>query len=71
MAARDLSTAWLSGWKPTKRTEIGDRTARGLRVRGGPSGAITFWCYERERDPVTGEERRVGVNLGRWAATGW
>jgi integrase len=66
MAARDLGTEWLASWKPTKRTEIGDRTVRGLRVRGGPSGVVTFWTYEREPDLATGKLRRVGVNLGRW-----
>lgn len=67
---RTITTEWLAGWRPTKRTELGDRDARGLRVRGGPSGAVTFWTYERAPDPVTGALRRVGVNLGRWSESG-
>lgn len=67
---RTITTDWLAAWRPTKRTEIGDRDARGLRIRGGPSGVVTFWVYDRAPDPVTGELRRIGVNLGRWSKTG-
>ena len=67
---RTISTEWLASWRPTKRTEIGDRDARGLRIRGGPSGVVMFRVYDRAPDPVTGELRRIVVNLGRWSETG-
>lgn len=70
MAKRTINTEWLSNWKPTQRTELGDRDARGLRVRGGPSGVVTFWTYDRVPDPATGVLKRVGINLGRWSETG-
>ncbi len=70
MGKRSLKTDWLANWHPTKRTEIGDLDTRGLRVRGGPSGVVTFWVYDREPDPVTGVLQRVGINLGRWSETG-
>jgi integrase len=70
MAKRTISTEWLASWMPTKRTEIGDRDARGLRIRGGPSGVVMFRVYDRAPDPVTGELRRTVVNLGRWSETG-
>jgi hypothetical protein len=70
MATRTLSSDWLARWRPTKRTELGDRDVRGLRVRGGPSGVVTFWTYTREADPGTGRLRRKGINLGRWSEAG-
>lgn len=70
MAKRTITTEWLANWRPTKRTEIGDRGAPGLRIRGGPSGAITFWIYDRVPEDATGILRRVGVNLGRWSEAG-
>lgn len=65
---RELTTEWLGNWRPAKTTEIADRGCKGLVVRGGPSGARTFYRWADKLDEATGQTKRARVRLGQWPA---
>lgn len=68
MKRTELTSEWLSNWSPTRTTEVADRGARGLVVRGGPRGVKTFYRWADAKDAATGEVRRRRVKLGHWPA---
>jgi len=61
-----LTSEWLLNWRPARREEVADAVCRGLVVRGGPSGAKTFYRWTDAKDLATGIVRRQRVKLGRW-----
>jgi integrase len=65
-----LTSEWLAAWSPKRREEVADGVCRGLSVRGGPSGAKTFYRWIDARAPGTDKAKRQRVALGRWAIDG-
>ena len=65
----ELTSEWLSNWRPKRKDEeIADRGCKGLVFRGQPSGAKTAYRWTNERDPHTGRPRRKRIRLGAWPA---
>ena len=65
----DLTSEWIAGWAPRRQEEVVDKRS-GLLLRGGPSGAKSFYYWSDVRDLATGAARRHRVRLGRWAIDG-
>lgn len=65
----ELTTEWISNWKPARTIEVADRAVRGLILRGGPEGVRAFyrWANDSTRD-AKGRLRRRRVRLGNWPA---
>lgn len=65
----ELTSEWLSNWRPKRKDEeVADRGCKGLVFRGQPGGIKTPYRWTSERDAVTGSVRRKRVRLGHWPA---